>query len=671
MRPVELEDLFRFQLAGDTQIAPDGSRIVFTVKRADAKKNKYFTSLWMADVESGAARAFTADGHGDSSPRWSPDGAQIVFVSDRDKPGSQLYLLPVDGGEARRLTSLEEGAIEYPVWSPDGSRIAFVYRATPEPYREKAKKEREENGLSNPVRVHAKLFYKLDGFGYFDDAFWQLAVADAHTGEVNILTQEPCSHSCPAWSPDGTRIAFIANRREDDDLEGQRDDIWTIPAEGGEIDHIPAPDGPKEGLAWSPDSHWIAFAGHTDPDDTWGGINTRVLLIPAAGALEAHDLTGTSDKEVGYATLADMHEVGGGRLIQWSPDSQVLYFPMSEHGDTRLYRVGINGGGLTALTRADREMGAFNISRDERRFGILLGNATELYDAYCGTLTGDSLELKKVSSVNASLLAEVEMQMPEPFDLPNGDGGRVHGWLLRPAEFDPARRYPAVHYVHGGPAAQYGGQAAPFHELQWLAANGYVVLFANPRGSKGYGEAHTSAIKGAWGDKDWKDVQKVADHGASLPYVDTERMAIMGGSYGGYMTAWAVGHTDRFRCAIADRLVSNRHSFSGTCDFPFTHGKYWSGNSWDDPADLWSASPLASAGRINTPLLLIHSDGDLRCPVSQAEELFAALRNQRKTVEFVRYPAESSHGLSRSGPPDLRIDRLKRNLAWLDKYLKD
>lgn len=674
MRPIELEDVLRFKLAGDTQISPDGRRIVFTVKRVDTEKNKYFTRLCMADVDTATAHPFTGDEHGDGSPRWSPDGTLIAFISDRDKPGSQLYLIPADGGEGRKLTSLEEGGIKYPVWSPDGTKIAFLYRNTPEQYHEKTRKEREEKGLSSPVRVHSKLFYRLDGFGYFDNAFWQIAIADAATGDVSHLTDEPFNHNCPAWSPDGQQIASIANRREDDDIEGSYDDIWTIRAGGGEMERVQAPDGPKEALSWSPDGRWLAFAGHTDPDDTWGGKNTRVLVIPATGSADARDLTGASDREVGYSTLSDSHEAGGGLLIQWSPDSKVLYFPMSERGDTRLYRIGINGGGLTPLTPPDHEMGSFSINRDETRLGVLMGNATDLYEAQMWTVLDGSAELTRSWGVNTDMLAEVDLQMPEPFDVPNPDGGKVHGWLLRPIGFDPDKRYPAALYVHGGPSAQYGGRAAPFHELQWLAANGYVVLFSNPRGSKGYGEAHTSAIKGAWGDKDWQDIQAVADHGASLRFVDTARMAIMGGSYGGYMTAWAIGHTDRFRCGIADRLVANLHSMSGTCDFPWVpsfHGTYWRGNSWDDPSDLWAASPLASAGKINTPLLLIHSDGDLRCPISQAEELFAALRSQRKIVEFVRYPAESSHGLSRSGPPDLRIDRLKRSLAWLDRWLKD
>ena len=670
-RPVALEDLLRFELAGETQISPDGRRAVFTVKRTDAEKNRYFTRLWIGDADSGTSRPFTADGHSDSSPRWSPDGSRIAYVSNRDdEDKSQIYLIPADGGEAQALTKFEEGGVTALAWSPDGKKLAFLYRATPEQWRKKNKEEREEKHLSSPARVHRKLFYRLDGFGYFDDCYWQIHVIDVESGEIERLTDEPRNFGGPYWSPDGSRILTIANRRDDDDLMGDRPDLWAIPAEGGEPFRIEAPEGPKEAVAWSPDGKWIAYVGHTDPDDTWGGRNERVMLVAVDGSSEAKDLTGASDKAVGYLTLADNHEAGGGLSVIWSPDSQSLYFPISEQGATLLYRVKVDGSGLTALTPLDHELACFSVSKDGSRLGITLGNATDFYNAYIGEVSGDSVELRKISDLNSAFKAEVKFQMPEEIRLPNGDGGTVQTWVLRPPDFDANRRYPAVVYVHGGPALQYGGKSAPLHEHQWLAANGYVVLFSNPRGSKGYGEAHTLAIKGYWGKKDWTDVQAVADYGASLPYVDSSRMAIMGGSYGGFMTAWAVGHTDRFRCAITDRLVGNVHSMSGTCDFPWEHEKFYKGNAWDDPSDMWRVSPLHYAGRINTPLLIIHSDGDLRCPVGQAEELFSALRWQRKEVEFVRYPPESSHGLSRNGPPDLRLDRLKRNLAWLDKYLK-
>ncbi len=670
-RPVALEDLLRFEIAGESQISPDGGKIVFTVKRTDSEKNRYFTRLWMANVDSGRSRTFTADGHSDSCPRWSPDGSQIAYASNRDdEEKNQIYLIPADGGEAQALTKFEDGAIAGLAWSPDGSRIAFLFRSTPEQWRKKSKEEREEKHLSSPPRLHRKMFYRLDGFGYFDESYWQIHLVDTATGEVKQLTNEPRNFGGPYWSPDGARILFIANRRDDDDLMGERPDLWTIPADGGEPHKIDAPEGPKEAAAWSPDGRWIAYTGHTDPDDTWGGRNERVMLIPSEGSHDAKDLTGASDKAVGYLTLADNHEVGGGQGVAWSPDSRTLHFPVSEQGSTRLYSVDIEGKELKALTPPDHEVACFSLSKDGRRFGITMGNATDFYNVFVGNLDVESLEPRRLSDLNRKYLNESNFQIPEEMRIPNGDGGSVHGWILRPPDFDESRKYPAVVYVHGGPALQYGGRAAPLHEHQWLAANGYVVLFSNPRGSKGYGEGHTMAIKGDWGNKDWIDVQAIADYGASLPYVDSSRMAIMGGSYGGFMTAWAVGHSDRFRCAITDRLVGNMHSMSGTCDFPWEHGKFYKGNAWDDPSDMWRVSPLHYAGRISTPLLIIHSDGDLRCPVSQAEELFAALRWQRKEVEFVRYPPESSHGLSRSGPPDLRLDRLKRNLAWLDKHLK-
>jgi dipeptidyl aminopeptidase/acylaminoacyl peptidase len=668
-RPVALEDLFRFKLVGDTQISPNGRKVVFTVKRIDAEKNKYFTSLWLGDVDTRQSRQLTADGHSDCEPRWSPDGKQIAFASDRDKPKSQVYLIAADGGEARSLTSLEEGAIQSISWSPDGTQIAFLYRVIPAEHRKDARKEREEKEFSSPVRVHNKLFYRLDGFGYFDQSYWQVNVVDAASGKVTAITNEPHNFGAPSWSPDGRSLAFTANRRDDDDLMGQYDDLWTVSAEGDKPAHVQAPAGPKANATLSPDGRLLAYIGHTDPDDTWGGLNDRVLVVSVDGSGPERDLTGASDKAVGYLTMSDMHETGCGQQIIWSKDSQSVLFAVSEHGDTKLCRVSLEGT-ITALTPPDHEMGCFSVNADGSRLGILMGNATDLYEATVWQTSGNSLELIANFAVNDDVFAEIELQEPEEVPVKNHESGSIHTWMMKPAGFDAGRRYPCVVYVHGGPALQYGGKAGPFHELNWLAANGYVVLYSNPRGSKGYGEAHTQAIKGDWGNKDWIDVQAVADFGAGLPYVDEKRMAIMGGSYGGYMTAWAVGHSDRFACAITDRLVGNLHSMAGTCDFPWEHGKFYKGNAWDDPSDLWRVSPLHYAGAINTPLLIIHSDGDLRCPIGQAEELFAALRLQRKTVELVRYPSESSHGLSRNGPPDLRVDRLKRNLAWLDRFLK-
>ncbi len=662
-RPVSLEDLLRLKLVGDVQISPDGRRLCFTVRTINAEKNKAECALWMADAAGGAARPFTGAGHSDGSPRWSPDGASIAFVSDRDGPGSQLYLIAADGGEARKLTSLPEGSAASPAWSPDGARLAFTFRRTPEERTDKAAEERKKKGLSNPVRVHDRVFYRLDGAGYHDGAYRQVWVADTAGGEARALTDGPWPCGAPAWSPDGATLLFVANRRDDADLTGTRDDLWTVPADGGELLRVEAPPGPKSAPSYSPDGSRIAYIGHTDVDDTWGGRNERVLILPAGGAAEALDLTGATDLAVGYATLSDMHETGGGRPLAWSPDGRAILFPVSERGETYLGRMAVAGGEVERLTPMGAALGSFSLSADGARIGLQLGSAVEPHEAW----VSDGSRLQRLSHANADLMAEVAFAMPEEVAAPTSDGGSVHGWALRQSGAEPGAA-PCVLYVHGGPAGQYGGASTPFHELQWLAAQGYVVVFGNPRGSKGYGEAHTRAIQGEWGGKDWVDIQGLADHAAALPEVDPARMAIMGGSYGGYMTAWAVGHTTRFACAIADRLVANLHSMSGTCDFPWEPDKEFGGTAWN-PADMWRLSPLAYADKIETPLLIIHSDGDLRCPIEQAEQLFAALRWRRKTVQMVRYPAETSHGMSRNGPPDLRLDRLRRNLAWLDRFL--
>ena len=659
-RPITADDLLTLQNVGDPQISPDGKRVAFVRTATDTEKNTYRGEIWAAPADgSRPAHKFTGGKWNDGEPRWSPDGAQIAFVSNRQDEQAQVFLIPADGGEASALTHLEPGGVHGLRWSPDGAKIAFLYRATPEAYTKKAVEERKGKGLSSPPRVHTRLGYRLDGFGYYDSSYWQVYVADVPTGEARALTGGEFSCGDLCWSPDGLTLAFLSDRRPDGDASGTSEtQIWTVSAKGGDISAIPSPPGDKGGLAWSPDGRSLAYVGNPDPLDQWGTNNDRVFVLPAGGGETAHDLTGHTDKAVGGLTIADVGG-GGGEALVWSADSARLFFPVSENGDTRVYSMPAGGGELVPMTLEGHVVGGFSVAGDTLAY--TLGSQTVPAEVYVGD--------RQVSDLNRAWSEEIALQTPTPFALDAGDGGVVPGWFLLPPDFTADGTAPLVLYVHGGPHLQYGNSL--FHELQWLAAQGYVVAYANPRGSKGYGEAHTKAIKGHWGDPALADCERVVDEAITRGYADPKKTAIMGGSYGGYLTAWAVGHTDRFACAIADRLVNNIHSMSGTCDFPWAHGTYYGGNAWDDPADLWQNSPLAYAGKINTPLLIIHSDGDLRCPVSQAEELFSALRLQKKPVEFVRYPTETSHGLSRSGPPDLRLDRLHRNLGWLDKYLKE
>ena len=689
-RPIAIDDFMKLRLVSDPQITPDGKCVACVVKRIERDKNKYLSQIWVVstaaelsaegtmgtETSASEARAFSSDDSSAFHPRWSPDGKRLAFLSDRQKPLSQIYILPSDGGEARALTHLEtEGSIGSFRWSPDGSKIAFTFRATPEPYRKKVVEERKQKELSSPVRQHDRLFYRLDGMGYWDGEYFQVWVADAETGEAKQLTSGPYNCEVPTWSPDSRTLAFLSDRREDGDIAPAQDDIWTVAltdvfatqpnSETGQtsaeysLTRIVSPPGDKSSLAWSPDGKLFAYVGLPDPLDTWHSSNERVFVLPATGSDTARDLTGHTDMSVGWLTNSDSHEVGAGDLAQWSLDSKSLYFTASVRGDTHLCRVDIDAGKVTSLLD-DGEVGSYHAGN---KVVYSIGNATLPHE-----LMVYNTDRTTLTHFNEEWLDELHFAMPEVVNATGPDGTQINAWLLRPPQLQAGQKFPLVVYVHGGPHLQYGNTF--HHELQWLAAQGYAVLYANPRGSKGYGEAHTKAIAGNWGSGDYDDIMAATDWACRQEFVDASRTAIMGGSYGGYMTVWAIGHTNRFRCAIADRLVANLHSMSGTCDFPWRPNHPFAGNGWSDPAQLWKCSPLAYAGNIVTPLLLIHYDGDLRCPSEQADQLFSALRHQRKVVEYVRYPAEASHGLSRTGPPDLRLDRLQRNLDWLNHWLK-
>ena len=664
-RAITIDDLFRIKLLGSPQIAPDGSQIVFVYKWIDPEKNKYFSNLWRVRVGEEAS-PFTYGEWSDTQPRWSPDGKQVAFISNRQKPKSQIYVIPADGGEARPITNLEEGSIAEFAWSPDGSKIAFIYRETAPEWREQARKERQEKGFSNPPRVIRRAHWRLDGDGAFVEQRYHLYVVDVKTGATKQLTADPeFSESSPAWSPCGNYIAFLSNRHPDPDNHPGYDAIWIVPAEGGDLRRVEAPDGSKYAVRWSPDGKYLAYIGNPYPDDPYPR-NDHVWRVSVDGG-DAVDLIASLDNTVGVGTLTDVREFGGGAPLLWSADSQHLYFLVSERGGVYPYRVKVDGTHLDKLLDGDFEVADLSLSQDEHRLALLKGDATHPHELFLAERTGNTLSLTQLTAFNQPLLDEVAIAHPEEFEVEADDGVKIHGWLLKPPDFDPARKYPTILMIHGGPHAMYG--RVFFHEFQLHAAHGYIVAYTNPRGSVGYGEAFARAIKGDWGNRDFKDLMTVTDYLASLPFVDAERMGVAGGSYGGYMTNWIVGHTSRFKAAITDRSVVNLVSMAGTSDFPMIPNRYWQGNFWDEPQKLWECSPLAYAGRITTPLLIVHSEGDLRCPISEADQLFAALVRQGKEVLYIRYPAESSHGLSRSGPPDLRRHRLEQYLNWWREHL--
>ncbi|AIE84224.1 S9 family peptidase [Fimbriimonas ginsengisoli] len=675
-RPIRAEDLLRIVFVGDAQISPDGDRVLFAKKTID-DKNKYITNLFTVDLE-GRLTQWTQGEAGAGQGRWSPDGSQIAFVSGRDKPNSQIYLISASGGEARKLTSLPEGSLGEMRWSPDGRMIAFGFREQIPDRTEKAKKEREEKGLSSPPLVTDDVWYRLDGDGYFGMQRYRIYVVEAETGKLVganghdwLYDENLYAEFSFDWSPDSKELAVARSASARPMSEPPNTQIWRVDLTGQAWKLEGLPKGEKGSVRWSPDGWWIAYAGDVDENDPWGTRNTKIYVVRADGG-EPKDLTGHLDYDMAAGTLSDTKDAGHGAVLEWKPDSTGLYVQVGHHGETQLGFVDVHGG-VELLTEGHGHIGIGNVSSDGRRIGAIVGNATRLPEVAViqAELGTGRLVPKVLTNLNGAFHDEIQLSEPEEVWLDSTDGVKVHAWVMKPIDYLEPRRYPAALQIHGGPHAQYGW--AFFHEFQLLAAQGYVVVFSNPRGSKGYGEAFCKAIQGDWGNKDWEDVQTVTRWMQHQPYIHPGQMAVMGGSYGGYMTNWVIGHTDDFRCAISDRCVSNMVSMAGNSDFPFNKNGYFKGVAWGDLdaiKELWRQSPIAYFENVKTPTLIIHSEGDLRCNVEQSEQVFTALQQQGIESRFVRYPSNTSHGMSRSGPPDLRLHRLGEMVSWLDKFLK-
>ncbi len=670
-RPIKAEDLLRIVFVGDPQISPDGDKILFTRKHIN-EKNKYITNLYSADME-GNVTQWTQGENGAGSGRWSPDGHTIAFVSGRDKPASQIYLISTGGGEARKLTDLPEGSIGEIKWSPDGSKLAFTFRETEAGRTEKAKKEREEKGFSTPPWEIDSVWYRLDGDGYFANQRHEVIVFDvASQKKLFNYHAAPDGNYTFDWNPNSKELAVIHTASKRPFVDPPNAQIYRVDLEGHAWKLKGLPKGDKGEPRWSPDGKCIAYAGDVDEKDPWGTRNTKIYVVSADGG-EPRDLTGHEDLDMATATLSDTKEAGFGAVLTWAPDSKGIYVQVGTNGETQVGYVDAKKGGTKLLTEGHHAISMGNVSRDGRRIAAVWGTTMKIPEAAVieSELVTGRLVPRVLTGFNQAFHEEIKLSEPEEVWLDSTDGVKVHTWVMKPAGYKEPKRYPAVLEIHGGPHAQYGW--AFFHEFQLLAAEGLVVVYSNPRGSKGYGEAHCAAIRGDWGNKDWDDVQAVTRWMQHQPYIHPGQMGVMGGSYGGYMTNWVIGHTHDFKAAITDRCVSNMVSMAGNSDFPFNKDGYFKGVAWGDLdkiKELWKQSPLAFFETVKTPTLIIHSEGDLRCNIEQSEQVFTALQQQGVESRFVRYPPNTSHGMSRNGPPDLRLHRLGEITKWWDKHLK-
>ena len=662
-RTITPQDIYSFQQVSDVRLSPDGRNVVYTVQRVDRKTEKKYSNLWLAPLDGGEPRQFTFGDQNDGLPRWSPDGSQIAFLSNRaDKEkAAHIYLIGTYGGEARQLTAIE-GGVSSLHWSPDGKKLLCTVRKTDAEELERRKDEQKKK-LGVVARHVERFSYKLDGFGYLPRERTHLWTVEVRTGKAKQLTDHPVYDEYgPAWSPDSRQIVFVSNRSADPDFHPDADDLYVMGAAGGEFTRIETPYGGKGMPVYSPDGKWIAYYGNEHPGEWYH--NNCLWVVPADGSQAPVNLTEHTDLNVEADVIND---VGSPETMPptWSKDSQRIFFPVSRHGSALLMSIGRDGKDLQTVIGEGGVVGSFSFDREQKRLVYFYGQMHDPVQIFSRDMaTGKERQLTRL---NQDWLSKIDLGQVEEVWFKGPDGNDLQGWIIKPPAFDPDRKYPSIMEIHGGPQTQYGNLF--MHEFYYLAAQGYVVYFCNPRGGRGYGEAHTGAIWGDWGNVDYADLMAWADYMEKQPYIDPARMGVTGGSYGGYMTVWIIGHTQRFKAAVAQRCVSNFISMWGSSDMNW-HFQLLAGHKSpiEDMQTHWDHSPIAYIGNARTPTLVIHSEFDLRCPIEQGEQVFVSLKSQGVDTEMVRFPDEP-HGLSRGGRTDRRIARLEHIARWFNKYL--
>jgi len=658
-RLLDAEDICRIRVIIDAAFSPDGRKVAYALQTISEDRRKYFSHVYMLDVNTRRSTQFTFGEVHDHGLAWSPNGSFLAFLSTRNKK-SGIYIIPAQGGAERKLLE-KDGSFSDLRWTPDEQALVYAFRFNDSHTIQDEKKKAEP-----PVFRHiTRLFYRLDDVGFLPRDRYHIWKIEIEGGKDTQLTLGPYDDVSPAVSPDGRWIVFVSNHSKNPDLDDLRHDLFLMPINGGKARRIPAPAGPKLAPVFSPDGRLLAYLGHTNPNDAWGVTNLHVWTVGLSGRPAARDLMPTYERTAEDQTLGDMGEES---IVApaWSQDGKRIFFLASDTGSTQKLTVPARGGSPSRVTTRDWHVKHFGLSGKTSAAVISdLTNPTDLF--LMPAAVGGGKHARKVTAVNSQLLTEINMPTTKSIRFKGRDGFDLQGWLVYPVGFNREKKYPAILEIHGGPRAQYGFTF--FHEMLLLASNGYLVFYTNPRGGGGRGEAFAGSIIGKWGSVDYEDCMAAADYLERLPYVDQNRLGVTGGSYGGFMTNWIVGHTDRFRAAVTQRSVVNLHSFFGSSDFGYSLHREFLGYPWTRPDIYRKCSPLSYAQRIRTPLLILHSEQDLRCGIEQAEQLFATLKMMKKKVEFARFP-EEPHGLSRHGRPDRRVARLQWILKWFKRYLQ-
>jgi dipeptidyl aminopeptidase/acylaminoacyl peptidase len=655
-RGITPEDYFAFEFVSDPRISPDGKLVAYAVTTVDQKQNRRHSSIWMTAADgSHSPWQFTTGPQNSNSPRWSPDGQWLAFISSRPATdGStarassesaagdarpQVWVLSMNGGEARRVTNLKNGVSSFQ-WSPDGKRLACVSRIGPSDNRAESKDRSD-------VRHYSHISYKFNDSGWFDDRRTHIWLVDAKTGAAKQITSgDDWNDSDPQWSPDGTKIAFVSNRTGKEYDENRNTDVWVISTEGGPLARISDHEETDNSPRWSPDGKTIAFVGRVREEQ-----HPKIWLASSAGGAAS----------TAAAKNLDLIPTD----LDWAEDGRALYFEAGVKGETHLFRVDVASKEVSRVTSGVRAVRGVDINDKTRKFVYTANDFKHLDDLYIADLSGQNE--RKLARLNEALWRQLELQDVERITYKGADGWDIDGFFVKPVGWQEGKKYPMILSVHGGPAGMYGVDW--FHEFQVYAARGWAVFFCNPRGSTGYGEKFERGIVGEWGGKDYQDIMAGVD--AILKkysWIDRDRLGVTGGSYGGYMTNWIVSHTNMFKAAVTLRSVVNFISDDGTRDGAYGHKRDFGGDIFEKFDLYWDRSPLKWAKNVKTPTLILHSDNDYRVPIEQGEQWFRALKHFGVTTEIVFFPREN-HNLTRTGEPKHLVESLNWQVYWFDRFI--
>lgn len=643
LRPLKVDDLLKLKSISSCVVSPDGKRMVVALKSV-ATPSATKTNLW--EWHGKRPRAITRGRHADTNPQFDAHG-MLYFQSNRAKPRPAVFV-ESDQGPVE-VFSMPEGAISGLKVSPDGKKFAFLYRPADPNHTKEAKASRKRERASEPPLEFSQFPWRLDGDGEFGDRTWTLMVWSG--GKASALGPNDCWAEIDfTWAPDSQSL-FVSHDPRPEPFMEPNDAVLERIELTGKATRLASRPGGKSMLSVSPSGRYLALVLDPLEDFHWGIRRQRILVHDLKTGEIAEPLA-NRDLLISGHPLSDCRDMSSPAIL-WK-DEETFGLPWSDRGVYGFAEVNWKQDEVQVLYA---EPGEIHLTAHHQ--GTYFGWVTSTSSpTEAVRLTAQGLEL--LSPVNRDWLAEVAVATPTELNLP-GPGGTVHGWHLTSGK---GRKKPAVISVHGGPACFYS--AGFFFELQLLAANGYEVFYCNPRGSTSYGESHARSILGAWGEKDWEDIQILTQAAKKHESVDPERVSIIGGSYGGFMVNWAIAHDPTYHRAVSDRCVSNLISKWGTSDYPFVPNAMWPGCVFRNDIDqLWESSPIKHFGNAKTPTLIVHSVGDLRCAIEQGEQVFTALKMLGVRTKMIRYPVTTSHGMSRNGPPDLRMHRLQAYLNWL------